>query len=86
MDKIQSQLKTYILTEFLAGQPEDSLKTDDDLLDLGFIDSMGALDIAGFMETTYGIEVTDDDINLTNFRTIDNLASFVSTKLASSQG
>jgi acyl carrier protein len=78
---IQAQLKAFILGEFLAGQPEDALATDDDLLDLGLIDSMGALDIAGFIETTFGVKVGDEDITLTNFRTIGNLAAFVLGRL-----
>ena len=69
------------MAEFLAGQPDDALNYDDDLLDLGLIDSMGALDIAGFIETTFGVKVRDEDINLTNFRTVENLAAFVGRRL-----
>jgi methoxymalonate biosynthesis acyl carrier protein len=81
-DDIQGDLKTFILNEFMAGESADSLQPDDDLLDLGLIDSMGALDIAGFIETSYGFKVEDEDINLANFRTVNNLARFVEGKLA----
>lgn len=85
-DDIRGTLKTFVLNEFMAGEPETALAVDDDLLDLGLIDSMGALDIAGFIERSYGFKVEDDDINLTNFRTVNALASFVERKLAETGG
>lgn len=85
-DEIRGALKTFILNEFMAGEPDDALAPDDDLLDLGLIDSMGALDIAGFIEGSYGFTVEDEDINLTNFRTVNALTSFVERKLGRTGG
>lgn len=56
------------------------LDNDANLLDGGAIDSMGLLDVVGFLEERFGIEVDDDDLAPENFQSITDLARFVESK------
>lgn len=47
------------------------------LLDSGIVDSLGVLDLVGFVEEQFGIEVQDDDLVPENFDSIDALTRFV---------
>jgi acyl carrier protein len=47
------------------------------LLEAGIIDSLGVLELIGFIEQRYGIAVTEDDMMPENFDTIDAIAAFV---------
>jgi len=47
------------------------------LLESGIVDSLGVLDLVGFIEQQFGIEAQDDDLVPENFDSIDALARFV---------
>jgi len=55
---------------------------DDPLLDSGIVDSLGVVELVAFVEETFEITVSDQELVLANFRTISCLATFVQTKLS----
>lgn len=62
-------------------------KIDDDahLLESRVIDSLGVLDIVAFLEQSFGISVTDDELVPENFGSINRMAAFVTQKKNQSQ-
>jgi acyl carrier protein len=48
---------------------------------MGIIDSTGMLELVGFLEKRYGIEVEDADLIPDNLDSVAQLASFVAHKL-----
>ena len=82
MDIIED-LREFILKELVGEQGPVSLAVDEDLVMTGLIDSLGVMQLAGFIERTYGIEVGDDDIAPENFRTLSCLADFVRGRMRS---
>ena len=53
------------------------LTQDLSLLDSGIVDSLGVLDLVGFIEEQFGIEAQDEDLVPENFDSIDALTRFV---------
>ena len=47
------------------------------LLDSGIVDSLGILDLVGFIEEQFGIEAGDEDLVPENFDSIEALTRFV---------
>jgi len=69
------QIKAFILTKFpLAGKK--GLKNTDSLLESGIVDSLGILEIVGFLEKEFGIAISDDELVPENFESIESLAKF----------
>jgi acyl carrier protein len=79
----QRQIRDYIVDNFLLGQ-DNGLKDTDSLLESGVVDSTGVLEVVGFLEKTFQIEVKDEDLVPENLDTIQSIASFVERKLAGS--
>jgi acyl carrier protein len=52
------------------------------LLDLGVVDSTGVLEIIGFVESTFGLSIEDDEIVPANLDSIERIAAYVDRKLA----
>jgi acyl carrier protein len=52
------------------------------LLDLGVVDSTGVLEVIGFVESTFGLSVEDDEIVPANLDSIERIATYVDRKLA----
>jgi acyl carrier protein len=76
---------TQAVRQFIIGNfyvPEgNSLRDDDSLLEHGVVDSTGVLEIIGFIETTYGMRLNDDEIVPENLDSIAAIAAFVDRRL-----
>lgn len=79
---VQEELKNYIVKEFIFDESMKDLSPSEDLLNKGIIDSMGVLQIVGFLEERFGVRVEDDEITPTHFRSLETLTNFVQSKNA----
>ena len=61
----------------------DAIPDNQSLLDAGVIDSTGVLELVSFLESTFGIEVHDDEMLPENLDSISAIASFVGRKAQS---
>jgi len=50
------------------------------LLEEKIIDSMGVIELVAFIESTYGVELTDDDLTVENFKDIDTITKLILVK------
>lgn len=57
---------------------------DDDIFDLGIVDSLFALQLLAFVEGEFSITAERDDLDIRNFCSIAALSAFVERKLAGS--
>lgn len=72
---------------FLSGSFEtNNLADKDDVFALGLINSLFAMQLVLNIEREFNITVEDQDLDINNFNTIDNIAAFVSRKSGSSCG
>lgn len=77
---LTDEIYQFILNNFPRAR-QKSVELSDQLLDGGIVDSLGLLTIVDFIETTFGITVTDVDVGVENFGTISAIAAFVSRSL-----
>lgn len=59
-----------------------AFNNDDDIFKLGLVNSLFALELVVYLENTFGIEVANEDLDLNNFKSVDNLSDFVGRKIA----
>ncbi|MGE3309835.1 MAG: acyl carrier protein [Limisphaerales bacterium] len=76
---IQSEIKTFVLDELLAGARPD-LGLDEPLFSSGTLDSLGTLRLIAFLEERYGITISDGDVGESNFGSLKLLSEFVEKK------
>ena len=77
---IRTELRNFIVENFMLGQEDDELTDSASLLDLGIIDSTGVLELVGFIEETYGFKVEDEELIPENLDSIDHLVEFITKK------
>jgi len=82
MEKIEKNIRQFVVDNFLFGQDDDQLASDTSLLQAGIIDSTGVLEIVVFLEDGYDIKVEDSELIPENLDSIKNLAAFITTKSA----
>ena len=57
-----------------------SLDNSDNLFETGIVNSLFAVQLMTFIEKTFNIEVTMDDLSMENFESIDATSLFVENK------
>ena len=83
-DNMHDQIQGFILERFpLVRKQHFDHQTP--LLDSGLLDSLGILDVVGFVEESFGIILNDDELVPENFQTIGHLAAFVTRKRSEKQ-
>ena len=75
---IKGQVKEFFIDNFMAEM--ESVSDTDSFLENGIIDSTGVLELVLFLEETYNIKVEDDEIIPENLDSLENIASFVTSK------
>jgi acyl carrier protein len=73
---IQSTLNQYIATEILK-QPKRLIASEDKLISNGLIDSFHLVDLALFIEDTFGVHIDDTELNADTFDTLTQLAALI---------
>ncbi len=84
MQPLENQLRRFVIDNFLYGR-EEQFSNDDSFLEVGLIDSTGMLELVGFLENNYGIEVEDADLVPQNLDSVSRLAQFVRRKQQNGQ-
>ena len=74
---IQSQVKDYILKEFLPGENPDGLSESTPLVTGGILDSLATLKLVTFLETTYGVTFEAHDLDAEHLDTVAAIANLV---------
>ena len=78
---IHDKIRSFVVQKFPAAKKR-SLDDNVPLLASGIVDSLGMLDLVSFLEESFAIQLSDDELTPENFTTISALASFVEQKKA----
>lgn len=56
------------------------LSDDDNIFELGFVDSPFAIQLVCFIEEEFKIKIGDNDLDIDNFTSVNRIAEFVNKK------
>lgn len=79
-DAIKTELRAFIVENFLFGDDSTPLGDGQSLIDSDMVDSTGILELVSFLEERFGIALADADIVPANLDSIDRIAAFVERK------
>lgn len=68
------------IAEKILKQPNKVISADEALISSGLIDSFSLMDLALFIEDTFGVRVEDTELNAETFDTLDQLAALISSR------
>lgn len=81
VETFASEIKSFIVGNFLFGQEREGFTEDLSFLESGIIDSTGLLELVSFVEQQYGITVADRELIPENLDSLKNISRFVASKL-----
>jgi methoxymalonate biosynthesis acyl carrier protein len=76
MDEIKTKISSF-LTRFFR---KYELQDDEDIFALGFVNSLFAMQLVMFLEKEFGVRIENQDLDITNFQTINKIANLVLSK------
>jgi acyl carrier protein len=81
MSDTQLIVGDYVSTSILK-QPNRKIRVDEPLISSGLIDSFSLVDLALFVEDTFGVHIDDTELNAQTFDTLDQLANLIQSRQA----
>lgn len=78
--QLKSEIRQFIVDNFLYGRDDDTLGDEVSFLGKGIIDSTGILELVSFVEEKYSISIDDEELIPDNFDSLNKLSSFVLKK------
>jgi acyl carrier protein len=80
--QIQAELTDFVVKNYLFGDAARAPRDEDSLTDSGIIDSTGIIELIEFLESHFGITVSESETVPQNLGSISNLTKFVLGKKA----
>jgi acyl carrier protein len=82
-EAIEQEVRRFLQDNFPLSADGVDLAGDDSLIEVGVIDSTGVLELIGFIEEHYEVEIADEEVLPENLDSITNITRFVGEKTAS---
>ncbi len=73
------QLSAF-LAEKILKQPNRKIAADEPLISSGLIDSFSLMDVALYVEDTFGVRIEDTELNADTFDTLTQLAALIESR------
>jgi methoxymalonate biosynthesis acyl carrier protein len=77
---LETEVKSTIRNFILGSVNIQDLDDDDNLFESGIVNSLFAVQLMTYLEKTFSIEVTMDDLSIENFESVNSTSSFVLNK------
>jgi acyl carrier protein len=74
-----SKLEQFIAAKILK-QPNRKIGADEALISSGLVDSFSLMDIALFVEDSFGVRIEDTELNAQTFDTLNQLATLIESR------
>jgi acyl carrier protein len=78
---VKEIVRQFVIENFYVPEPSD-LGDGTSLIETGFVDSTGMLEIIAFLEEQYRIAIEDTETTPENLETIGRIADFIARKQA----
>jgi acyl carrier protein len=76
-----ARLEQFIAAKILK-QPNRKIGAEEALISSGLIDSFSLMDIALFVEDTFGVRIEDTELNAQAFDTLNQLSALINSRKA----
>ena len=82
MDIIKKTIREFLIEELRDHGFHEAVRDDESLIDAGIIDSLSMLKTISFLDEKFGIMLTEDELDPSNFDSIDLIHKFIEKKLS----
>jgi acyl carrier protein len=78
---IKDQVREFVRENLASSKGIESFTDTESLTENGVIDSLGIFRLVAFLEETFGVRISDEEINAQNLSSIEQIEQLVVAKL-----
>ena len=82
----EERVRDFLVEESSWDRPREELTDELPLIENRVLDSMALLRLVAWLESEFGVEITDAEVVPSNFGSIERIGQFVDSKLAAPGG
>lgn len=79
-------IREYINNNLIIFDDQKTFLDSDNIFQKGFVNSLFAMKLLNFVETQFSIKFDDEDMQLSNFSSIDNIKKLITKKKGTQYG
>ena len=79
--EVKNKIRKYIQSNLVVFDDEADFTDSDNIFKMGFVNSLFAMKLVTYVESTFDIAIENDDLNIVNFSSVNNIVSLVEGKL-----
>ncbi len=78
--QLSEKIREFVKKNLAVYEDDISLNDDDNIFELGYVDSPFAIQLICFLEEEFQISVGDNDLDIDNFTSVKRITEFVNRK------
>lgn len=83
--KLNEQIRKFIEANLIVFEEEIEYTDTDNIFEMGYVNSLFAMKLLNYVESEFNIIVENEDMDIKNFSSVNNIVNLVEKKLANSK-
>ena len=77
---VKKIIRKFIEVNLIIFDDEAQFSDSDNIFELGFVNSLFAMKVLNYIENEFNITVSNEDIDIKNFSSVENIVGFINRK------
>jgi acyl carrier protein len=78
--ELKEKIRKFIESNLVVFEDEAEFSDSDNIFEMGFVNSLFAMKLVNYIEDEFSIEVENDDLEISNFSSVDRIVQFIGAK------
>jgi acyl carrier protein len=78
--ELKEKIRKFIENNLVVFEDEAEFEDGDNIFEMGFVNSLFAMKLVNFIEQDFGIEVDNDDLEISNFSSVDRIVEYIESR------
>ena len=78
--ELKEKIRQFIEANLVVFEDEAEFTDGDNIFEMGFVNSLFAMKLVSFIEQEFGIEVDNEDLEISNFSSVDRIVGYIENK------
>lgn len=80
--ELKEKIRQFIEANLVVFEDEAEFTDSDNIFEMGFVNSLFAMKLVSYIEQEFTIEVDNEDLEISNFNSVDRIVGYVENKKA----
>ena len=80
--ELKEKIRQFIEANLVVFEDEAEFTDSDNIFEMGFVNSLFAMKLVSYIEQEFAIEVDNEDLEISNFSSVDRIAAYIENKQA----